>query len=72
MGELIAEVVQENAKSTNSSVEGMAIACGSMMLMALLPIIIGAFRSVDVSPLKGQKVSYLNLFDLHCSWCAKF
>jgi len=72
MAELIAEVIQENAESTNVSLEGMAIACGSMMLMALLPIIIGAFRSVDVSPLKDQKVSCLHLFYLHCSWRAKF
>lgn len=40
---------------TPSTPEGMAIAYGSLVVMALLPIVIGAFRSVRHH--KEQKVT---------------
>jgi len=61
MAEPVAEVIQENITAANnasarvpSTPEGMAIAYGSLVLMALFPIVIGAFRSV--SHHKEQKV----------------
>ncbi len=52
-----------NASATNgtstkipATPEGMAIAYGSLVLMALLPIFFGAFRSVKHH--KEQKASY--------------
>lgn len=69
------EVVLENSTaSTNatgrtpSTPEGMAIAYGSLVIMALLPILIGAFRSVRHH--KEQKVILLatsiNCFSAIC------
>ena len=61
MAEPATEEVQENVNaSTNatarvpSTPEGMAIAYGSLVIMALVPILIGAFRSVRHH--KEQKV----------------
>lgn len=57
----VPEVVLENENVTAnatarppSTPEGMAIAYGSLVLMALVPILIGAFRSVRHH--KEQKV----------------
>lgn len=64
MAEPVTEVVQETVNASAnatarppSTPEGMAIAYGSLVLMALVPILIGAFRSVRHH--KEQKVTYL-------------
>lgn len=64
MGEPATEIVQESVNASAnatarvpSTPEGMAIAYGSLVLMALFPILIGAFRSVRHH--KEQKVRRL-------------
>ena len=54
--------VQENATAVNgtkipSTPEGMAIAYGSLFIMAIVPIFIGSMRSVTFH--KEQKVRYV-------------
>lgn len=59
MADFINETVQEVARNATekpkASTEGMLIAYSSLVIMALLPIFFGAFRSVKF--LKKQKVS---------------
>jgi len=73
MANLVTEAEQENACTcqVNSSflatptiktVEGIAIAQGSLVLMSLLAVVIGAFRSV--SYLQRQKVGIFHTPDL--------
>jgi minor histocompatibility antigen H13 len=54
------ENVTEFASNTTTRIpattEGMAVAYGSLVIMALLPIFFGAFRSVKHH--KEQKVTY--------------
>lgn len=64
MSEPATDEVQENVNASAnattrvpSTPEGMAIAYGSLVIMALVPILIGAFRSVRHH--KEQKVSML-------------
>ena len=71
MAEPIAETVAESVPETianatgakiPSTPEGMAIAYGSLVIMALFPIVIGAFRSVNHH--KEQKVKHhFTIFD---------
>lgn len=66
MADVVEEVVsqvQENLTSSKNGTtkipatpEGMAIAYGSLVVMALLPIFFGSFRSVKHH--KEQKVTY--------------
>ena len=77
MAEPATEVVQEienvtaSANATArppSTPEGMAIAYGSLVLMALLPILIGAFRSVRHH--KEQKVTInISIMNHNCCLC---
>jgi len=64
MANLVTEAVEENTCHVNSSflampiiktVEGIFIAYGILILMSLLSVVIGAFRSV--SYLQSQKVA---------------
>ena len=56
--EAAAEVLNETAENVTAKVpstpEGMAVAYGSLVVMALLPIFFGSFRSVRYQ--KEQKV----------------
>ena len=61
---VVNETVQELNETTGNGTgkipatpEGMAVAYGSLMVMALLPIYFGAFRSVRYH--REQKVSFL-------------
>jgi len=58
VGETVKEAVVNATAGTKvpSTPEGMAIAYGSLVIMALFPIIIGSFRSVRHH--KEQKASY--------------
>jgi minor histocompatibility antigen H13 len=66
MADVVKEVVgydenlTENVSNTTARIpatpEGMAVAYGSLVIMALLPIFFGAFRSVKHH--KEQKVTY--------------
>ena len=61
VGETVEETIVNNATAgtkTPSTPEGMAIAYGSLVIMALFPIIIGAFRSVRHH--KEQKVYHID------------
>ena len=53
--EIITEKVQNITRKVPATLEGMAIAYGSLIIMALLPIFFGAFRSVRHH--KEQKVT---------------
>ena len=60
MAELFTEVMQANTCPANSSLsrpqsspEGVAIAYASMILMAVFPIIVAAFRTVTSRQLVG-------------------
>lgn len=58
VAESVPETIASNATAAKipSTPEGMAIAYGSLVIMALFPIVIGAFRSVNHH--KEQKASY--------------
>ena len=66
MADIVKGVVNENENLTETitnatgkipaTPEGMVVAYGSLVLMALLPIFFGAFRSVKHH--KEQKVTY--------------
>lgn len=53
--ESVRETVKNVTEKTPSGIEGIAIAYASLVIMAILPIFFGAFRSVKY--LKEQKVS---------------
>lgn len=55
--ETVKEVVQNVTDKPPTSIEGVAIAYLSLVIMAILPIFFGSFRSVKY--LKEQKVSKL-------------
>ena len=62
MGDIINETIAEVNTTQNvttrppSTPEGMAIAYGSLLMMAVLPIFFGSFRSVNYH--SEQKVPY--------------
>lgn len=46
VNENVSEAVNNGTSKTPSTPEGMAVAYGSLVVMALLPIFFGSFRSV--------------------------
>lgn len=78
MAEPIVEEVQENLNISSvngtgkvpSTPEGMALAYGSLVIMALVPIVIGSFRSVRHH--KEQKVSLKFLLGAFFHCCQVF
>ncbi len=75
MAQKVAEKIEANFTVPNNdlanklpiSTEGLAFAYGSLILMALFPIFIGAFRSLKVSHLLKQKVIIFSFIVLVCS-----
>jgi len=75
MAQMVAEKIEANFTVLNNSLaSGLAIstkeltfAHGSLILMALFPIIIGAFRSLNVSHLLKQKVIIFPFIVLVCT-----
>jgi minor histocompatibility antigen H13 len=56
-GDVVGEVVGNvTGSKVRASEEGMLLAYGSLVLMALIPILVGAFRSV--SHHKAQRLNY--------------
>lgn len=55
IGDSVRETVKNATEKVPSSIEGVAIAYLSLVIMAILPIFFGSFRSVKY--LKEQKVS---------------
>jgi minor histocompatibility antigen H13 len=66
VGEILAATNGTNGTSTKvpATPEGMAVAYGSLVIMALLPIFFGAFRSVKHH--KQQTESYKVISNYHC------
>jgi hypothetical protein len=58
--ETVRETVQNATEKAPSTIEGVAIAYLSLVIMAILPIFFGSFRSVKY--LKEQKVSLALFF----------
>ena len=60
MGDLLKENISEAVNNatgkTPSTPEGMAVAYGSLVVMALLPIFFGSFRSVKHHNEQAQEV----------------
>ena len=59
--ETVTEAVSEAANATAkvpATPEGMMVAYGSLVIMALIPIFLGSFRSVDSQ--KEQKDNHVN------------
>ena len=67
-GEQLANAILNNTNGTNgtetekfkATPEGLFLAYSSLVVMALIPIIIGSFKSVKHQ--SNQKVSYIALF----------
>ena len=74
MAQVVAEKNEANFTVPNNllaiglpiSTEELAFAYGSLILMALFPIIVGAFRSLNVSHLLKQKVISFPFIGLVC------
>ena len=74
MAQVVAEKNEANFTVPNNllaiglpiSTEELAFAYGSLILMALFPIIVGAFRSLSVSHLLKQKVISFPFIGLVC------
>ena len=62
--ENITEAVKNGTGKIPATPEGMAIAYGSLVIMALLPIFFGSFRSIKHHA--DQKVSFFSLIYYHC------
>ena len=63
--ENITEAVKNGTGKVPATPEGMAIAYGSLVIMALLPIFFGSFRSIKHHA--DQKVSIFFIFQLLCT-----
>lgn len=56
--ENVTEAVVNATTKVPSTPEGMAVAYGSLLIMALVPIFFGAFRSVKTHNEQKKNVSY--------------